>query len=146
MTPRPRTHLKDHNSFLYQDVPSPLPSNGMLPTHEAWGWQTNGTFQRTFQEENARLKAENDRRQNKIQMLEEGREEFWDVVVSPLILFWYFCLFSAVDMKEISLFLLSISYILSSFCFGHGNCLYILRWRPDWTWKVVRWSVQLRIL
>ena len=36
MTPRPRTHLKDHNSFLYQDVPSPLPSNGMLPipTHE----------------------------------------------------------------------------------------------------------------
>ena len=34
MAPSFRTHVKDHNSFLYQDVPSPLPSNGMLPTHE----------------------------------------------------------------------------------------------------------------
>ena len=34
MAPRTRTRLKDHNGFLYKDVPSPLPDDGRLPTHE----------------------------------------------------------------------------------------------------------------
>ena len=34
MALRTQTHLKDHNDFLYKDVPSPLLDDGHLPTQE----------------------------------------------------------------------------------------------------------------
>ena len=124
MAPSFRTHLKDHNSFLYQDVPSPLPSNGMLPTHE----EADKQMEHFKELSRRRMPASRPRttiartRFRCWRRRERSSEMFF---LSLFILFGYFCLLSAIDMKEISLFLFSKCFILTSFCFGHGNCLYL---------------------
>ena len=99
MAPRPQTRLKDHNFFLYKDVPSSLPSDGSLPTHEDADKQME-----LFKEVSKASGRKSRGRRRKFR----GRRRRWPVSQLLMILFefWLFCKVSlkliSINWKEIS--------------------------------------------